>query len=109
MKRLHTYAASTALVGALALTGCNSEISHGTITGKSYVPAKEWTYLQPVTMQQCSGSGTTQVCSMVVTGYIPVDMSDPECWRLNLRDGDKTGHVCVPKEAWTKAKKGGTW
>jgi hypothetical protein len=109
VKRLHTYAASAALAGALTLTGCGSDIEHGTITGKKYVPEHEWTYLQPITMQQCSGSGTSQVCTTVVTGYIPIDMSDPACWRLNLRDGKKTGYVCVSKSAWKTAKKGGTW
>jgi hypothetical protein len=41
--------------------------------------------------------------------YIPISQTDPECWRLDLRDGKKTGHVCVSKSAWEKAKKGGTW
>jgi hypothetical protein len=109
VNRLNTYAASVALAGALVLTGCGSDISHGTITSKTYVPEKDWVYMQPITMPQCSGSGTSQICSSVVTGYIPIDESDPECWRLNLRDGKKTGWVCVSKAAWEKAKKGEQW
>jgi hypothetical protein len=109
VKRLHTYAASAALAGALTLTGCGSDISHGTITGKKYEPAETYTYMQPITMPQCSGSGTSQICTTTVVGYVPITSTDPECWRLNLSDGKKTGHVCVSKEAWNKAKKGEQW
>lgn len=110
MKRLHTYAATAALAGGLVLTGCGSDgISHGTITSKKYEPESDWTYMQPITTQQCSGSGTSQVCVPMVTGYIPIPMTDPACWRLNLRDGKKTGHVCVSEKAWDSAKTGGTW
>jgi hypothetical protein len=109
VKRLHTYAASAALAGALTLTGCGSDVEHGEITSKKYVPENSWTYMQPITTQQCTGSGTSQICQSIVTGYIPIDMSDPECWRLNLRDGDETGHVCVSEKAWNKASKGDQW
>jgi hypothetical protein len=36
-------------------------------------------------------------------------MTDPACWRLNLRDGDDTGHVCVSEKAWNEAKVGEQW
>jgi hypothetical protein len=109
VKRLHICAASAALLGALALTGCGSDIEHGEITGKKYVPEETSTYMQPITTVQCSGSGTSQVCQSVITGYIPIESTDPECWRLNLRDGEKTGWVCVSEKAWDKAKKGDDW
>lgn len=109
VKRLHTYAATAALAGVLTLTGCGSDIEHGTITGKRYVPENTYTYMQPIYTTQCSGSGSTQVCTQTIAMYLPVDMTDPACWRLDLRDGDKTGHVCVSKKAWEKAKKGAQW
>ncbi|MER5754386.1 hypothetical protein [Streptomyces sp. NPDC002088] len=108
MKRLHTYAAVAAITGTLVLTGCD-DLDHGEITGKEYEAEATYTYLQPITTVQCSGSGTSQMCATNVVGYIPITTTDPECWRLNLRDGDKTGHVCVSKSAWKKAKKGEQW
>jgi ABC-type oligopeptide transport system substrate-binding subunit len=109
VKRLHTYAATAALMGALTLTACSSSLDHGTITGKKYVPENSYTYMQPVYTQQCTGSGSTRVCTQMLTAMIPIEMTDPECWRLNLRDGKETGHVCVSKETWEAAKVGGTW
>jgi hypothetical protein len=109
VKRLNTYAASAALVGALVLTGCGSDLDHGTITGKRYVPEDTYTYMQPIYTTQCSGSGSSQVCYSTISMYIPISQTDPECWRLDLRDGKKTGHVCVSKSAWEKAKPGGSW
>lgn len=109
MKRLHTYAASAALAGVLTLSGCSAGISHGEIAGKKYVPAETYTYMQPITTMQCSGSGATHMCHTTVVGYVPITSTDPECWRLDLRDGKKTGHVCVSKSAWEKARKGEQW
>ncbi|MDX3260790.1 hypothetical protein PV336_16335 [Streptomyces sp. MI02-2A] len=116
MKRLNTYAATAALMGALTLTACGSSLDHGTITGKVYVPARHWTYQQPIYTTQChtvrtSGktTGTMTYCSQVLTGYLPIPETDPACWKLNLRDGKETGHVCVSKHAWEKAKVRGTW
>jgi hypothetical protein len=109
VNRLNTYAASAALAGALVLTGCGSDIEHGEITGKKYVPENTYTYMMPIYTTQCSGSGTSQVCYSTVSMYIPTTETDPECWQLNLRDGKKTGHVCVSEAAWKKAKKGEQW
>ncbi|MFF1701228.1 hypothetical protein [Streptomyces sp. NPDC058252] len=109
MRRLHTYAASAAIVGALALTACGSDVSHGTITGKQHVRAHTYTYMEPIYTTQCTGSGASQVCYSTISMYLPVTETDPECWRLDLRDGKKTGHVCVSKTAWEKAKKGEQW
>jgi hypothetical protein len=110
MKRLHTYAATAALAGALTLTGCGSDgISHGTITSKRYVPEEHWTYLQPIYITHCYPVGKTTSCTQTISGYIPVQMTDPSCWRLDLRDDKKTGHVCVSEAAWNKAKTGGEW
>jgi hypothetical protein len=49
------------------------------------------------------------MCHTTVVGYVPITSTDPECWRLDLRDGKKTGHVCVSKSAWEKARKGEQW
>jgi hypothetical protein len=111
MKRLHIYAATAALAGALVLTGCGDEppLTHGTVTGKHYDPAHDDSWMMPIYTSQCSGSGTTQVCMQVVSAYIPVTDHHDACWRLDLRNVRRTGSVCVSKEAWEKAKKGGTW
>jgi hypothetical protein len=109
VKRLHTYAATAALMGALTLTACGSSLDHGTITGKKYVPEKHWTYEQPIYMTHCYSTGKTTSCYQSLTGFMPIPETDPECWRLSLRDGKETGHVCVSKAAWEKAKIGGTW
>jgi hypothetical protein len=101
--------ASAAFAGALVLTGCGSDLSHGTITGKQYVPEKHWTYEQPLYTSYCHPVGKTVSCSQMITGYLPIPETDPACWRLNLRDGKKTGHVCVSESAWNKAKRGGQW
>jgi hypothetical protein len=106
VKRLHTYAATAALAGLL--TACGG-IEHGEVISKKYVPENDWTYMQPMYTTQCTPSGKTTSCTQVLTGFIPIPMTDPACWRLNLRDGDDTGHVCVSEKAWNEAKVGEQW
>jgi hypothetical protein len=109
VKRLHICATSAALATAVILTGCGSDLDHGTITSKQYEPEDHWTYQQPQYMTNCTTVNKVTTCSQTLTGFIPIPMTDPECWRLNLRDGKETGHVCVSKEAWNTAKKGDDW
>lgn len=110
MNRLHTYAASAALVGALALTACgSSDISHGTITGKQHVPEHTYTYMQPIYTTQCTGSGSSHFCYSTISMYVPITETDPECWRLDLRKDKKTGHVCVSQHSWETAILGKDW
>lgn len=99
------------VAGAVALTAACSEVTHGTITSKQYVPEYHWIYEQPIHSEHCYSSykGSTS-CSSYITGYIPIPMTDPACWKLNLKNssGD-TGHVCVDQKSWDKAKVGGQW
>lgn len=109
MKRLHTYAATAALAGALVLTGCGSGVSHGKIMSKQYVPEKDWTYMQPMYTTHCNTVNKTTSCSQTLTGFIPIPETDPECWRLNLSKDGHTGHVCVSQHSWETAIIGTDW
>lgn len=80
---------------AVAVAACG--VDHGTITAKVHDPESEY---------------TCQVGSVPV-GQVPVPIFGtcvaPECWRLDLRDGDATGSVCVPEGRWREADVGQRW
>lgn len=99
MKRL----APVIVAVALGLTACGG-INSGTVVGKDYVPPREWVYMQPVYTTTCSGS--PPVCTQHLVSFIPITMHDPECYRLKLDDGDDTGSVCVPREAYDRVRLG---
>ncbi|MEU7570296.1 hypothetical protein [Micromonospora sp. NPDC049240] len=90
-----------AVLGAamLALAGCGSDVTSGTVVAKDHVAARDWTYWQPIYVARCDSKG---VCTMQQTGVIPVEMHDPECWRLALRAGNDTGEVCVDQQTWER-------
>lgn len=88
--------------------GC-SNLEHGEITSKKYEPESRYTVMVPVYTSQCSWNGKTTTCHQVLSTIIPTEQTDPECWRLNLRDGDETGHVCVSEKAWNRAREGAQW
>jgi hypothetical protein len=94
---------------AFALTACGADVTHGTITSKQYVPQSTYTQEQPVYSERCLLVNKQEDCSTFVSTWIPVQETDPECWKLNLKSGKNTGSVCVPQSAWESAKVGGVW
>lgn len=88
----------------LALAGCGSDVSAGTVAGKEFVPARDWVYLQPNYVTTCGGKPL--VCTPHLVGFIPIPMHDPACWRLTLKDGDSKGRVCVSREDYDRAALG---
>lgn len=76
-------------VAALGLAGCGG-ISAGTVTAKSY-----------------EASYTSY--STTMAGKVPITMpiTQPECFRLDLRNEDgETGHVCVTAASWDSTNVG---
>ena len=69
----------------LALVGCGSSISAGTVTEKSYSP--EYQYMT----QQCAGYNKDGACTV----WMPIWHTMPESFTLDLRDGEKDGYVRV--------------
>jgi hypothetical protein len=94
---------------AVALAGCGSDITHGTITGKQYVPGRQHTDMEPVYGTRCSRVGRSSSCSTVVTAWIPVSVTNPECYQLNLKQGGDDGSVCVSPVEYDRAQIGGQW
>lgn len=91
-----------ALAGAvlLALAGCGG-VSEGRVVAKDHIPEHTWIYMQPIYTTSCSGN--PPVCTQRLVSYVPITMTDPECWRLTLRNGDDHGDVCVDEATWRGA------
>lgn len=81
----------------LLLTACGG-ISAGVVTAKHYDPEST------VTTFQCMPMGNNP-CGMLM----PYIDTTPECWRLDLRDGGKTGDTCVSKADWDRVQIGQHW
>ncbi|WP_439377865.1 hypothetical protein [Amycolatopsis lexingtonensis] len=75
------------LGGAFFISACSS-ISSGTVTGKEYEPESTWF------SQDCMSYDTKMNCRF----YMPTAHTDPECWRLDLVQGEDDGSVCVSKQ-----------
>jgi outer membrane biogenesis lipoprotein LolB len=102
--------AYTVLAAAcLLLAGCAAPLAHGTITGKHYEPAEQHTQMEPIYGDRCTTSGKRTSCSTTITGWFPQSTTTPECYRLDLRDGQQTGHVCVSPDEYAHARTGGKW
>ncbi len=104
--RIATVAAAVGLTISLAACG---GITHGTITGKQYRPAHQYIEMEPIYGTQCIGSGKSLSCNATITAWIPETMTSPECFRLDLRAGKRTGSVCVAASDYATAHIGGTW
>lgn len=78
----------------LVLTGC-SAISSGYITKKVYEPPYSYTTMQCVVFGKYG-----------CTSYMPITHTNPEHWRLDLKNRDKTGWVFVSKETFDSVKVG---
>lgn len=98
------------VAAVLMLAACGSGVDSGRVTGKIYIPEHDWVYMQPLYTQSCVYNATTksQSCTQILSGYLPVQERDPECYRLYLiRENDrKTGHVCIDALTYLKTKVG---
>ncbi|GJF06689.1 hypothetical protein [Pseudonocardia sp. D17] len=81
------------VVLGVAVLGAGCGVDRGRIVGKGYDPAATYTTIMTIGGCPC----------------YPVVDTEPECWRLDLRDGDDTGSVCVDRRAWDAAYVGGYW
>jgi len=82
-------AAHAALLAALALAGCGSDIDSGYVTKKIY--EREWVETQYDRV--CTAYGTNGMCKTWIN--MPRTINHPPQWRLDLKQGDKTGYVYV--------------
>ena len=104
--RARTLAALAAL--ALAVTACGGKppVTSGTVTAKSHQPERHWTEQVPIYTTVCQPVGKTVMCHPQLIGFTDERHSTPECWRLALRDGKRTGAVCVDRQAYDGAEVG---
>lgn len=79
-----------ALLLVALLAGCGDGIASGTITEKTHRPE------QTRTTYQCTAYNKNGTCKY----QSPVQHRDPEVFRFDLRSGDKTGYVDVPREEY---------
>lgn len=93
---------------ALALAGCGGPppLKSGTVTAKRHIPQRQWTEQVPIYITVCQPSGKTTVCHLQLVGFNPVQHTDPECWRLSLRDGKRTGEACVSRATYDRTDLG---
>lgn len=79
------------LLLALTLSACG--ISSGYVTQKAYDPESTYTYMACAVYDTKTGG-----CAV----WMPEEGVTPECWRLELRNADKTGSVCVDQTTWDR-------
>jgi hypothetical protein len=110
------------LVAAIfLLSACASPITSGTVTAKQDTPAY-WTVIQvPQYRTQCdeeeepqyTGGTVTEVpeevCTQVLSYYLPVNEFVPEEWQLRIKDGTRTGWVDVTQAVYDSARTGAHW
>ncbi len=79
------------VVAVLAACG----LDHGTVTAKHDQPAYTTTdfFCQPIGGNPCGW-------------LLPMPRYVPECWSLELRDGDDTGSVCVDQGTYQRVALG---
>jgi hypothetical protein len=65
-------------------------VDEGTVTGKGY--EAPYTYY----VNTCTGYNAKGACTV----WIPIPHTAPECWRLDLDDGENTGSECVSKQEY---------
>lgn len=104
MKRL-----SAVLCALLALSACAGDTLDGTVTSKDLDPGYTYVQMQPINTTRCQPSGPNgaQTCYTTVTGYIPITIYVPPCYRLYVKSQDgKKDDGCVDEDRWMKAAVG---
>lgn len=88
------HGARTAALLILAATAVScSSMTAGTVTGKGYDPSYSYTTITTIGGCPC----------------YPMVNEVAECWRLDLREGDDTGSVCVAPADWENVQIGQRW
>lgn len=77
------------------LTGC---VDKGIVISKEYDASYTWF------STQCVQIGNNACGTMTIVPHF-----EPECWRLDLRDGADTGSVCVDRNMWGQVRIGQYW
>lgn len=104
--RRRVTAGLVAVVALLALVGCGAPV-RGEIVGKDVRPAYTYVHMQPIYTTTCSGSGSSRVCTSSVSGYIPIPMTMPACYRLHVRDENgKVRDTCLDEADWNRRQVG---
>lgn len=103
-----------------ALAACSDPAVHGTVTGKTYIPAATTMQMEPYYGQRCTMeivvvvvNGTDEdededVCNQVVLGERLTPVTTPDCWQVTVT-GKQGGSVCVTQAQYDAAKLGGQW
>ncbi|MFK0172658.1 hypothetical protein ACIQU5_28065 [Streptomyces sp. NPDC090306] len=102
------------VLALVVLAGCGVHTPHGTVIGRTYVPASASTHIVPLTHQSCTVTTrrvgktrhTSRSCHTVSAGVHTVTTHTAACWRLHL----DTGHsVCVTHHTWLTHPVGDTY
>lgn len=109
--------AAIALLTLIALAGCGTPITHGTVIGKQDDPPYTQIiqipqYRQSCTLEPVTINGTTteeEECTQVLSGYLPMPIYHPEDWELNIRDGKRVGWVDVGPDEYNSISIGDKW
>lgn len=93
------------------LAGCSSgpTLTAGHVTGKEADPGYYYTYLQPITTEECEPVGQSEDCTTMITGYIPLTYYQPPDWKLYLKAGKLTGWTYVTPDQFAIARIGQWW
>ena len=109
------------LFSVALLAACGTRVEAGTIVGKEYVPAKDWTSQEPTyawiphthTSTTCSGKPLVCRTSTYTTSdYTWIGMHteyhhDDQKWVLHLKDKDgNPGDVTVPQTVYSEQQIG---
>lgn len=86
----------------LAVLAACSSVTSGIVTGKEHVPENSYT-CETGSIPINAGNGVT------VTIPIYGTCTDPECWQIDLRNGDDTGSVCTDENTWNNLYVGQNW
>lgn len=83
--------AAIAAAAVLVLAGCASAPRSGQVVAKDYDDADSGV----TTSTSCHLAGKVTVCTPIV-----VPWSDPECYRITIDDGDRSGDWCLDAAEW---------
>lgn len=95
---------AVALMLTLGLAACGDKLD-GEVTKKDLRAAYTFIYMQPITSTSCGGNPI--VCRTMTTGYVPITMYVPPCYRLTVRqDNGESKDGCVDKSRWNAVQLG---
>lgn len=98
MKKSYSIIFGVLLVAILILAGCGHP-SQGMVYKKEYVPQSSYQIMV------CSAYNKNGTCMV----WMPIQQTDPECWKLLVKDETEKWDVCVDKETWDRTQIESTW